>query len=411
MWGGWLTPLPVLNGRGFTVRAAVFALAACLASAAVWAEERNVYLIASEPIENVLQGFPTLLYRVEGGGLVKVRTVNTQRQKTEFVDVYPELGYAFVGSYLYGVGESLLLDVIDMDSVSTQRSYEIDVCGGCSFVGSYMQARRGALAYIFCGCAYTKGCSYKGVDLKSGRIVSGFEWIDEANAYRVGTGSSFVDRRKGFWAVMHGSEVLEYGDGSVRRHELGWSLPEGMVWEPGSTFTDLKVNNDDMRLVLVRRNGEWKGKLQGLGLYVFDKAAGEWSSLDIPVGMGSFRAFGHWLAREDIQTSRSRALDLEPLKAHWFPPFLSAAERFEMRRYAPTGRLFFYNVRTRELIVHETGEPDTEVLYVDGNDMAWYRVSDELRRAPILGERLGPPEVVARGPELWAVHWLFFGRE
>ena len=65
MWGGWLTPLPVRSGRDFVVRAAIFALAACLASTIVWAEERKVYLIASEPIQNVLQGFPTLLYRME----------------------------------------------------------------------------------------------------------------------------------------------------------------------------------------------------------------------------------------------------------------------------------------------------------------------------------------------------------
>ena len=343
--------------------------------------------------------------------MVKVHTVNTQRQKTEFVDVYPELGYAFVGSYLYGVGPSLLLDVINMGSVSTQKSYEIDVCEGCSFVGSHMQARRGAFAYVFCGCAYTKGCSYKGVDLNSGRITSGFEWIDEANAYRHGTGSSFVDRMYGFGAVMHGNEMLEPGREGVRRRELEWALPEVDGWEMGATITDLLVNNDDMRLVVVYLHEEWKGEVPGLGLYVFDKAAGEWSKLDVPAGMGSFRAFGHWLAREDIQSSRSRALDLEPLKAHWFPPFLSAAERFEMNGYAPSGRLFLYNARTKELIVHETGEPDTEVLYVDGNDMAWYRVSDELLRAPIESGKLGKPQVVAKAPELWAVHWLFFGKE
>ena len=116
--------------------------------------------------------------------------------------------------------------------------------------------------------------------------------------------------------------------------------------------------------------------------------------------------------REDIQSYEPGALDLERLKRHHFPPFLSAAERFssseETRQRV---RLYIYNARTRELIVHETGEPDTEALYVDEDDAAWYRVSDELRRAPIREGRLGPEEVVAKAPELWAVHWLFFGSE
>ena len=412
MWEVWLMLLPVLSGRN-AVSAAIFALAACLASAADCAEERNVYLIASEPTADFLGGFPTLLYRVEGGGLVKVRTVTTQRQDTRFVDVYPELGYALVGSGISRESGSHLLDVIDMNSVSTQKSYEIDVCDGCSYISSRMQDRHGALAYVFRG--YTEGRSYlgefKGVDLKSGRIMSGFEWIDQVNAFRNGSGSSFVDHPYAFGAIMHGNEVLEYGRESVRRHELDWARPEVKGWEPGSTFTRFLVNNDDIRLVRVSLHEEWRGDVPGLGSYVFDKAAGEWSRLDVPGGYGPFRAFGHWLAMEDLQDFTPGSLDLERLKAHWFSPFLSAAERFEMRGYGPSGRLSFYNVRTKDLIVHETGEPNSEVLYVDEGDVAWYRVSDELRRARILGDRLGPPEVIAKGPELWAVHWLFFGRE
>ena len=393
------------------MRAAIFALAACLASANLCAEEENIYLIASEPTRDFPGGFPTLLYRVEGGGLVKVRTVTTQRQDTRFVDVYPELGYALVGSGISRESGSHLLDVIDMNSVSTQKSHEIEVCDGCSYISSRMQERHGALAYVFRGYTYAKGRSFKGVNLKSGRIMSGFEWIDEANARRNGSGSSFVDHPYAFGAIMHGNEVLEYGRESVRRHELDWARPEVKGWEPGSTFTRFLVNNDDIRLVRVSLHEEWRGEVPGLGSYVFDKAAGEWSKIDVPGGNGPFRAFGHWLAMEDLQDFTPGSPDLEQLKAHWFPPFQSAAERFEMRGYGPSGRLRFYNARTKDLIVHDTGEPNSEVLYVDEDDVAWYRVSDELRRAPIEDGRLGQAELVAKAPELWAVHWLFFGRE
>lgn len=411
MWDAWLVLLRARSGRDIAVKAAIFALAACLASAAVCATERNVYLIASEPTADFLGGFPTLLYRVDGGGLVKVRTITTQRQDTRFVDVYPELGYALVGSETSREGGSYLLDVISMGSVSRQKSYEINVCDGCSYISSHIQDRRDALAYVVRGYDYTKGRSYKGVDIKSGQTMSGFEWIDEANAYRNGDGSYFVDSPYAFGAVMHGNEVLEYGRESVRRHKLDWRLPEVKGLEPESTVMDVVVNNDDMRLVRLYPR-EWRDKIPGMGPYIFDKVAGEWSKLSMPgSGYGAYRAFGRWLAMADFQDYSPRSLDLERLRGQWFPPFPSAAERFEMKGYAPSGRLFLYNARTNALIVHDTGEPNSEVLHVDGDDAAWYRVSDELRRAPILGDRLGPPEVVAKGPELWPVHWLFFGKQ
>ena len=391
----------------------MLALAACLVSAATWSAERNVYLIASEPTADFLGGFPTLLYRVEEGGLVKIRTVTTQRQDTKFVEVYPELGYALVGSELSKEGGSYLLDVISMGSVSRQTSYEIDVCAGCSLTSTYIQDRPGALVYVFGGYIREGPYldTYQGVDLNSGRMMSGFEWIDEVNAYRNGTGSYFADYPYAFGAVVHGNEVLEYGRESVRRHELDWRLPEVHDLEPESTVMDVLVNNGGMRLVRLYPR-EWKGKVPGMGLYMFDKAVGEWSRPSMPTsGYGAFRAFGHWLAMAEFQDHAPGSLDLERLSGQWFPPFPSAAERFEMKGYAPSGRLFFYNARTKALIAHDTGEPNSEVLHVDGDDVAWYRVSDELLRAPILDDRLGAPEVVARGPELWPVHWLFFGKE
>ena len=50
-------------------------------------------------------------------------------------------------------------------------------------------------------------------------------------------------------------------------------------------------------------------------------------------------------------------------------------------------------------------------LHVDGADVAWYRVRDELRKAKIENGKLGAETVVVKGPEMWAVHWLFFGKE
>ena len=393
------------------MRIVCLALLACSAFATVAAGERSVYLIASEPFDDSFSGFPTLLYRVEENRLVKVRTVTTQQQNTMFVDVYPDKGYALVGSDRTRRLGSLLLDVIDMNSVSTQKSYDIDICKDCAYISSYMQGKHERQVYIFHG--YSDGPRHQGVDLRTGQVLTGFNWLSEVNAYRTGPGSPFADRSKTFSRVAHEGDWLIYGQGeNPRRYSMGWEQPKEYGWAAGSTITDVVVNNDDIRLIFVYRHDNWKAELRGLGLHVFDKAAGKWFRPDIPPGMGSFRAFRHWLVWEDLKPYEPGALDLELLEQQRFPPFLSAAVNLSMvREIAPTGSLRFYNARAKELIVHDTGEPNSEVLHVDDDDVAWYRVSNELRRAQIGNGKLGPAEVVVKAPELWAVHWLFFGKE
>ena len=165
-------------------------------------------------------------------------------------------------------------------------------------------------------------------------------------------------------------------------------------------------------------------------LRVFDKASRQWVTLSLPgsgfpaetvrdywSGLEQFgeiypmRAYRDWLAAEEVNVYSEDNLDLEPLKTQRFPPFLSAAERFQERRVAPTGRFRLYNVRSKEIIVHDTGEPNSEVLYVDENDVVYYRVSDELRLAQIEGGKLVQSRVLVKLPEMWAVHWLFLGNE
>ena len=393
------------------MKIAIFALLALLVSASVFSEERSIYLIASEPYDDSSFGFPTLLYRVEESRLVKVRTVTTQRQSTMFVDVFPGRGYALVGSDLRPLS-SVLLDVIDMNAVSNQKSFEIEICNGCSGLGGRLLDRQGGPAYFLNG--YNDGRVYKGVSLQTGRILSDFDRTEEANAYRTGSGSPFADGSRSFGAVVHQGDWLIYGEGdSPRRQRLvGWEEPKGYGWAPGSTITYLIVNNDDIRLISVVRHSKWEGEVRGLGLHVQNKASREWSRLDLPGAIRSFRAFGHWLVSQEIFQYEPGSLDLERLDLQCFPPFLPAAVNLSMvREMAPSGRLFFYNEWTKEWIVHDTGDPNSEPLFVDEAGVAWYRVSDELRRAPIRDGKLEPVEVVAKAPEIWAVHWLFFGRD
>ena len=52
-----------------------------------------------------------------------------------------------------------------------------------------------------------------------------------------------------------------------------------------------------------------------------------------------------------------------------------------------------------------TGNPDSEVLLIDGDDI-YIRVGDELRKGQIAGGQIVGHEVLVKSPEVLDIHWL-----
>ena len=176
------------------------------------------------------------------------------------------------------------------------------------------------------------------------------------------------------------------------------------------------------------------GRPTGGERLVFDKTTERWTR--VPASLlpeGPTRGFGRWLALELWHdTAHIRAMrtpqERPRNRADRGGPFPTAAERFLSRGEMPRGRLVFYDTRSdarkndgpgdRGLFVatasgtpieHDTGNPDSEILLIDDNDVAYFRVGDELRRADLEDGRLANEEVIAEAPELLAVHWLVWG--
>ena len=381
-------------------------LLALMASAGLAAGEENLYLIASEPFDAPLATFPTLFYRLDGGQLTKIRTVTTQRQDTMFARVYHDKGYAVVASDGAAKG-SFLLNVIDLESVSAQTSYDIDTCEGCFYIESYLLSRNDSLIYVILG--RDRDRVYRGVNLRTGAMSSDFDDRDEVHAYSGSHGNGFVDHGGGIILrnIMGvGKDAVIYEWGNARR--LGWTLPDGLELRKDGSYAVQYMNNDHLRVTSI--GGHPRDSRSRL-FYVYAKAGDAWSKLKLSGGLFSLRAYRHWLIAEEIYRGIPGSPELERLEVQHFPPFLSAADRLRARDIAPSGRFYLYNARTQALIIHDTGEPNSEVLYVDEDDAVYYRVSDELRRAQIEDGELARPSVLVKSPVLWAVHWLFLGKE
>lgn len=430
---------------------ALILLQALLASACL-ADEGRIYVIASEPYPSAdFNAAPAILYRVEGDQLEKVRTITTSRQDTLFVHSYPDQGYVFVGS-VGALPGSFLLDVVELRNVGVERTLDLDGCWGCNpsnypdrcmgcrYATSHLLNREGHLIYMIRpGIRYVEqldcACRDLGVDILTGEAISGLGTDDLRYAYLNGAPGGLVDGGEfGAYIAADGMNALARAEEDAKGHDLGWALPPGLASVPGSwrKAAQLMIDNEYMRVLAPVLSAAERHAGERL-FYVFNKESGEWAELSLP-GSGvpmaelkyhvssldmsglyfPMRGFREWLATEEIEeinVYKPDTFDLEGLAEQRFGSFRSAAERSKNRKAALSGKFRLYNARTKKLFVQDTVEPNSEVLYVDEDDRVYYRVSDELRMAKIEDGRLGAPEILVKAPEVWAVHWLFFGRE
>lgn len=315
-------------------------LAGLLASAVHGGEAgtRHLYGIAGETYGGGSR-YPAILYRIENGDLVKVRTIVTTRQGAEFIHAFPERGYVLVLSYTMGYGTgTYILDVLDLSSMSSYVRHEIDACEDCSHItaGNRLLDRGGQL--ILRIKSVRDDASYHtAIDVATGEIVDDLmdgEWVDLRRG--IDTNSWYGKHRRFYdWRAIY--EV---------RDTTGWR-DESYEALSDERYTPFPAT--------------WRHTRE--------------SAIE-----------GH-------------------------APLPSPRERFQIDQTIPTGKLNLYNVLSKQEIAYDTGVPDSEVLLVDDNDIAYLRLADELWRAQITGDGLEDMRKIAKSRILQNVHWLVLGYE
>ena len=367
------------------------------------AAERQLYALSGQPLSDYIATFPVVLYRVEEGGLTKMRTVITRKQDAIVVKAYPDYGFVLVVSDGATRG-SFLVDVLDVNAMSHERSVDFDVCDGCFYMDSHLLKKDGRLIF-YIGARGDDITRNLGLDLASGEFRDDIDRGDDGYAHTTGAPPGFVDGYEhigGIYVRDHAPDQ-PYLMRKPDTFDLDWRLPAWFSMTEGGRLTQ-QVNNEHIR-VLLPWGDDARERL------VFDKRTRRWSGVPFAeFPKGRTRAFRHWLVEEDVHRGFDEdMLDVDLLDSYRSEPFLSAAERLRAREVTPTGRLLFYDTRSGTSIRHDTGQPDSEVLLVDEDNVAYFRVSDELRRGHLVGGRLANEEVVARAPELWGVHWFVTG--
>jgi len=395
----------------------------CVVGAANLHAAEGLYAIAGVPLSSMGESSPVVLYRVENGGLTKMRTIATLGQSAHVVRSYPEKGFVFVVSD-GAFDNSFLVDIIELADMSWERSVDFDFggCASCVYLKARLLERDGHLLfYLQAGGDGPKGAHVSqsvGLDMHSGEFVHDIDRADVTYLQHSGGQAGGVDGSDVVFSIGVRERRPEqpYVTLDSDAFDLGWRLPRWFSLPEGGWLVQV-ANNDDARVL--RTVAPAGGTSEWL---VLNKSAGRWHSFPLstfPAG-GDARLHGRWLIREDVHEGYDHAAWRGGRGVHSTPdrawpaekrrgedPYWSAEVRAGVRRRTPTGVLQFYDTRTGNLAVKNTGHLDSETLMIDEHDVVYFRVGDELRRAAIRDGTLANEETISNAPELLAVHWLF----
>lgn len=186
-------------------------------------------------------------------------------------------------------------------------------------------------------------------------------------------------------------------------------LPDGLSFRPDQPI-GLHVANNEVLVFRPGRASLPKGPAGTTPFHVLIRRTGEWRSFVAPGGTSLARGFGAWVAvqvrelREKDELSPGadqRRNKLSPTGA----PYDLIITGF--RLYQP-GVVYLYHAPSQRWIVEETGQGDTEVLWVK-DEKVLFRCDRTLYEARIDGTRLSDKRKLIERDFIADVHWVFYG--
>lgn len=148
-------------------------------------------------------------------------------------------------------------------------------------------------------------------------------------------------------------------------------------------------------------------------VYVHDRRSGKWFTLMLPYMHLLPRLFGDWLCTIVQRPNPSgepspgeqneRYVPVHQLRGSPYPNIRGA---YKPDMYMP-GILQLRNLATGRVVTVRTGQQDSEVLGVAADGRVAYRVNDQIWVARMRGPGVGPAVLVAQGPDVPEVHWIF----
>lgn len=152
----------------------------------------------------------------------------------------------------------------------------------------------------------------------------------------------------------------------------------------------------------------------GESLYlIYNKLTYEWSELKVSGNKTRIQAFGRWISGSIVSNSfQGEKNSTIPEMGKKLPDIYGPRFDVMIRTlglYYP-GSLFIYNIDTEDYIEWNTGQGDSEVLFVN-EKIIFYRVDDSIFKASVELKTIGLPKLLLKDCRVRDIHWAFFNKE
>lgn len=393
----------------------LFILALCTCALPQIADHHHsLYLLSGTIDSSSASGYPSTLYTLSQGQLIKVREIVAPPYGIESVQQTEE---AIFVAYPHAV--PTVISVIhashpaDKDEVVFNPTHGIDIVNAQA--ASTARTDVEELLMLSAPSGSTVECVSVASDGKGRDRVR----TDAANDYAAvlfkGTPGG-GNQEASLVGHIHDGLVQVFACGTfVTIAKLSPQLARDLGDTPGGVIA---ANNRFMIIVGQASEQEFTSKSIATKtqspVYVLNRQTGLWSSALIKGTCSSSRIFGEWLATDvsffdfsgklspGTQNERNTESATRPNIRDLFAAH--AAEEC----YFP-GVLALQNLVTNELLTIQTGQEDSEVLTMDGSNVV-YRVNDAIYTAAITRNALSHPILLAKDGNIPDVHWAFWSR-
>jgi hypothetical protein len=399
----------------------------------LFAQMENLYLVMGHPYPHISTQFPGIIFQFRNDSLLEARRFSEPSLLLENVRYYPDLGYLSVVTQEHRKreGKRMLITLFDVDSLSIQ-GYEVDFGEGfganCQKEALLKFNEKQIYDCFSCRHSDTRERRFFGINIYTGQTREILP-KDFAHALVSGTPGGALEA----WDVQllysnpnDGQLVIPKTPKIQDRPLYPLVIPNS--FQPGKTaLVGVHVNNSYFTAVNMNIEDSNKESIGMNHFIVFNKQTQAWHKWEVEGSRTTVRGFDKWIAgnvaalnvilvfdeqdrlKEKIPLSRvSPGKDKRRKKGtDTGTPFDLRAEFFDS--YYP-GVLFLHDITSGVTIKWSTNQGDSEILLVENNEV-YYRVNDEIYKAPILnGKKLGKAELLIKNEMVPDIHWAFISK-
>lgn len=373
--------------------------------ASFYPEKKYLYLISGTPTPINAVNFASRLYRIEGESLKFIREISNKIDGVDSIRPFYDDGLVIVASPSV---KPESLKIVKMDDPISENFIQIESnnCHACSIIEYHCLknlSNNVIFVSIFMGDGITQ---FQAWDLGDGKKIDSNS-LDLKNVLASGIPGGVVPGDVIYMSA--GSDGALYFVIGDRKFKTDWYLPKDIVFSEKDVIVAY-INTKNM-LVLSSKDNK-KRSYEGIGsssYYFLNKKSALWEKVVFSGGRTEIRSFGNWIAGYVADMSRKEGAVSEDITKKVISETGNPIDwRIEMANVYLPGELFLFNIYTKEKHVIKTGEPDSEILFVD-DKFIYLRIKDQIFKKKIYDQVTGNGELLIKSDSIVDVHWAFLG--